>query len=91
MIRRSAFSELAWPDDPADAELPIQWAHGVATQVLDWTWRAFDSLRAKHLARVDLTQPLEQLERDLTRNHFVEIQVLFASRDGRLCHSRSSS
>ena len=36
-------------------------------------------LRASHLARVDLTQPLEQLERDLTRKHFVEIQVLFAS------------
>lgn len=26
---------------------------------------------------VDLTQPLEQLERDLTRNHFIEIQELF--------------
>jgi hypothetical protein len=79
MTRRPAFSELAWPDDPADADLPLQWAHGVATQVLDWTWRAFDALRIKHLARVDLAQPLEQLERDLMRHHFVEIQVLFAS------------
>ena len=78
MTRHPTFSELAWPDDPADAELPIQWARGVATQVLDWTWRAFDSLLASRLVRIDLTQPLEQLERDLTRNHFVEIQVLFA-------------
>ena len=79
MNRRPTFSEFAWPDDPADADLPIQWAGSVATQVLDWTWRAFDAFQANHLVRVDLTQPLEQLERDLTRNHFVEIQVLFAS------------
>lgn len=79
MNRHPTFSEFAWPDDPADADLPIQWACNVATQVLDWTWRAFDAFQANHLVRVDLTQPLEQLERDLARHHFVEIQVLFAS------------
>ena len=78
MNRRPTFSAFAWPDDPAEADLPIQWACGVATQVLDWTWRAFDAIQANHLMRVDLTQPPEQLERDLTRNHFVEIQILFA-------------
>ncbi|HVC98466.1 MAG TPA: hypothetical protein VND64_32665 [Pirellulales bacterium] len=79
MSRRATFSELRWPDDPFDHDLPIRWASGVATRVLDWTWRAFDLLRAKHLARVDLTQGLEQLERDLTRSHFIEILALFAS------------
>jgi hypothetical protein len=29
--------------------------------------------------KTDLTLPLEQLERDLTRNHFIEIQLLFAA------------
>lgn len=81
MNRRRTFSEFAWPDDPADADLPVQWACSVATQVLDWTWRAFDTFRANHLVRVDLTQPLEQLERDLTRQHFVAIQVLFAAEE----------
>ena len=78
MMRCSTFSELRWPDNPSDADLPVRWARSVATQVLDWTWRAFDALRTNHhLALVDLSQPLEQLERDLTRNHFIEIQKLF--------------
>jgi hypothetical protein len=77
MTRRSTFSELRWPDDPSDADLPIHWAESVAAQVLDWTWRAFDVLRAEHLLRIDLSQRPEQLERDLTSNHFIEIQVLF--------------
>ena len=77
MKRRPTFSELAWPDDPADADLPRNWARSVTVQVLDWTWRGFDELQRNHLNRVDLTQPLEQLERDLTRNHFMEIQAIY--------------
>jgi len=83
MIRRPTFSDLAWPEDPADADLPQQWAQSVTIQVLDWTWRAFDQLHGNRLSHVDLRQPLEQLERDLTRNHFIEIQALFrAETDG---------
>ena len=67
MTRRPTPSELMWPEDPADFEFPIEWAASVTTQVLDWTWRAFDSLRANHLLRIDLTQALEQVERDLAR------------------------
>lgn len=77
MTRRPTFSELAWPDDPADADLPRNWARSVSVQVLDWTWRGFDELQRSHLSRVDLTQPLEQLERDLTRHHFIEIQAIY--------------
>lgn len=79
MTRCPTFSELRWPDDPSDADLPTRWAASVAIHVLDLTWQAFDTLRADHLARIDLRQPLEQLERDLTRNHFIEIQRLFAT------------
>ncbi len=83
MTRRPTFSELRWPDDPSDADLPVQWAKSVATQVLEWTWRAFDALRANHLTGIDLSQPLEQLERDLACNHFIEIQLIFkAETDG---------
>lgn len=56
-----------------------EWAAGVSIQVLDWTWRAFDELRVNVLSRVDMSQPLEQLERDLTSKHFIEIQRLFAA------------
>jgi hypothetical protein len=82
MTRRSTFSELRWPDDPAEADLPIRWAESVATQVLDWTWRAFDALRTEHLLRIDLSQPLEQLERDLTSQHFIEIQLIVGRETG---------
>lgn len=79
MTRRPTFSELHWPDDPSDADLAIRWASSVATQILSWTWRAFEVFRANHMLEVDFTQPLEQLERDLARNHFIEIQLLFRS------------
>jgi hypothetical protein len=36
-------------------------------------------LRTKYLSQIDLTQPLEQLERDLVSHHFFEIQHLFAA------------
>jgi hypothetical protein len=76
MTRRKTPSELIWPADP---DLAIEWATSVANEVLDLTWRAFDLLRANQLARIDMAQSMEQVERDLARNHFVEIQVLFAA------------
>lgn len=82
MTRRPAFSELRWPEDPDDAGLPAEWAKAVAIQVLGWTWRSFDVLRADHLIEIDLSQPLEQLERDLTRNHFIEMMALFQEETG---------
>lgn len=77
MTGRRTFSSLAFAADMANPDLPVDWAGGAAIQILDWMWRSFDLLREKHLAGVDLTQPLDQLERDLTRNHFVELQLLF--------------
>lgn len=79
MIRRSTLSELLWPEDPADAHLPVEWANTVSVQVLDWIWRGYDALRAKHLTRVDLSQSLDQLERNLTFLHFTEIQIIWAN------------
>lgn len=80
MTRRPTFSELAWPNEPDDNTLALQWAQASALRILDWTWRAFDALASAHFDNVDLTQPLEQVERDLVRHHFIEIQILF-SRD----------
>jgi hypothetical protein len=54
-----------------------EWANGITSQVLGWAWRAFDMVRSGALGSVDLTQPLEQLERDLARHHFVEILNLW--------------
>ena len=76
-MSRPTFSELAWPMDADSRQQAQEWAGEVATQVLEWTWRAFDSLRANVLTRIDLNQPLEQLERDLTSHHFREIQQLW--------------
>jgi hypothetical protein len=70
---------MLWPDDPADADLPIQWAEALAIQALDYVWRGYDQVRDKHLVRVNLNQPPEQLERNLTLLHFGEIQGIWAS------------
>lgn len=78
MTRRTTFSEMAWPDSPEAQDLAVKWAKASAFRILDWTWRAFDALSAAHLSGLDLTQPLEQLERDLVRQHFIEIQIIFA-------------
>ena len=82
MTRRAAFREQAWPEDPVFAALALDWSHSAATQMLDWVWRAFDRLRTEHIGRVDMTKPLEQLERDLTDLHFGEIQQIWAQDTG---------
>lgn len=76
MADRRTFSSLAFAADTENPDLPIEWAGGAAVQILEWTWRAFDNLREKHLAGVDLSQPLEQLERDITRHHSIELQLV---------------
>lgn len=76
-MSRPTLSELAWPMDADSRQQAQEWAGEVARQVLDWTWRAFDSLRTNILSRIDLTQPLEQVERDLASHHFREIQLLW--------------
>lgn len=77
-MSRPTLSELRWPMDDESQRQAVEWAEGITTQVLEWTWRAFDLLGTSVLSRVDMTQPLEQLERDLTGNHFAEIQGLWA-------------
>jgi hypothetical protein len=78
MNRRPTLSDMLWPDDPADADLPVEWSKDVAVQLLQWVWSGYDQLREKHLSRVDLTQPLEQLERNLTFLHSGEIMDVWA-------------
>ena len=64
-MSRPTLSELVWPMDDESRRQAKEWTAGVSIQVLDWTWRAFDALRANVLSRVDMSQPLEQLERDI--------------------------
>src|ERR1700734_3312929 len=77
MSRRGTFSELAFAGDTQDPNLPVEWARGVAVQILNWIWKAFDRLRSRHLQGIILTQALDQLERDLARNHFIDLQAVF--------------
>ena len=77
MTRRSTFSELVWPDGD-DGDLAINWAAENSSRILNWTWQGFENLVRKHVPKVDFSKPLEQLERDLVRHHFVEIQLIFA-------------
>src|ERR1700754_2638547 len=79
MRARRTFSSLAFAADAENLDLPVEWAGGAASQILDWMWRSFDKLREKHLLSVNLAQPLEQLERDLTRHHSIELLLLFAA------------
>jgi len=83
MSRRLTLSEMVWPDDPEDYQLPVEWAESVAVQVLDWVWRGFDAVREKYLSSADLTsQTPEQLERNLTEFHFLETSLLWARENG---------
>lgn len=78
MSRRPTLSELAWPMDDESRQQAQEWVNGVSAQVLEWTWRGFDRLHRSSLATVDINQPLEGLERDLARLHYIEINKLWA-------------
>lgn len=77
MTARRTFSSLAFAGDTENPDLPVEWAVSASVQILDWVRRSFDLLREHHLVNVDLTQPLEQLERDLTRHHSLHLQRLW--------------
>ena len=79
MTRRPTLSEMIWPDDPSDVELAISWARSVTVCILDWMWRSFDAIQLQYLSKIDFTLPMEQIERDLARIHFVQIQKLYAA------------
>ena len=85
MTRRPAFSELRWPHDSESFALAERWATDVAERVLAWTWRGFDRFRRQHLSLVDLTQPLEELERDIASKHFVAINQVWATETAGCC------
>jgi hypothetical protein len=85
MTLRPAFSELRWPDDSESFALAERWATDVAERVLDWTWRGFDRFRRQHLSLVDLTRPLEEIERDIASKHFIAINQVWATETGGCC------
>jgi len=79
---RRTLSALAFPGDHSNPDLPVEWARGVATQILGWMWTSFDRLRTGHLTRIDLGQPIEQLERGLTLMHFIDLQCVVGEETG---------
>jgi len=81
-MSRPTASELRWPMDAEAMQQALDWADGVATQAIDYVLRSLERLRSDVLDSIDLTQPLEQLERDLTSNHFLELQKLWANETG---------
>lgn len=81
MSRHATLSELVWPLDAADADLPVLWAQDMAAVVLDLVWRGYDVLCDK-VGHVDFTEPIEQLERNLTSLHFKAIQRVWAADTG---------
>lgn len=76
MTLRRTLSTLAFPKDTANPDLPVEWASGAAAQILGWMWLSFDRLRDSYLVHVDLRQPLDQLERSLTLQHFIDLQLI---------------
>jgi hypothetical protein len=78
-MSRPTPSEVVWPMDADSHQQAQEWASDATKQVLDWTWLGFDAMKASLLSRVDFSQPLDQVERDLTSHHFREIQQLWAS------------
>lgn len=84
-MSRPTLSDLRWPMDEDSRQQAEEWAAGESNRLLDWTWRGFDALRANVLSHVDLNQPLDQLERDLTSKHFIEINRIWAAETGGEC------
>ncbi len=68
--------------DPESLAQAKRFAEDVSAQVLDWTWRAFDSLSTSYLSQLDVLEPVEQMERDLTSKHFMCITRLWAHETG---------
>ena len=81
-MSRPTLSELRWPMDEDSRQQAHDWATGISNRAIDWTWRGFDAMRENLLSCIDVNAPIEQLERDLTRNHFAEIQSLWARETG---------
>jgi hypothetical protein len=82
MNRRPTASELAFPLDEASLATANEWAEDGMTMMLEWTWQAWDALRANGLMRINFQQPLEELERDLTSNHALRITEIHARETG---------
>jgi hypothetical protein len=83
MTQRRTLNSLAYSNNLAGPDLPIEWARGISAKILRWMWLSFDKLRVETLAGVDLTQPLDQLERNLTLLHFADLDwTIRADTDG---------
>lgn len=76
MSQRRTLNSLAFPDDLNLGNLPVEWAADVSSQILQWTWLSFERLKAEALAGIDFTTPIDQLERAITQQHCIELQIV---------------
>ncbi len=75
MRRRPTIHEQVWPKDSSFDAMSC-WPREFGIQVLDRVWRAFDTLSADVLNRVQDWTDLEHIERSLTDLHFDKIVEL---------------
>ena len=52
MKQRRTLNSLAFPDDVNQGNLPVEWAAGVSSQILQWTWLAFNRMKAEKLKQM---------------------------------------
>ena len=78
-------NSLAYPDDLADPDLPIEWALGVSNRILQWLWESFQRLSARDFAGINFGVPIDQLERALTQLHCVELQIIIMEQTEGYC------
>jgi hypothetical protein len=85
MSRRPTVSELALPLDEAILRAANEWAKDGFLMMLEWVWEAWDRVQSADLSRVNFQQPLEEVERDLTSNHAIWINRIYARETGGYC------
>ena len=52
MKQRRTLNSLAFPDEVNQGNLPVEWAAGVSSQILQWTWLAFNRMKAEKLKQM---------------------------------------
>ncbi len=85
MSTRRTLSSLAFPNDASNPDLPVEWARGVAIQILRWILASFDRMKTGCLSQIDFGLHLDQLERSLTQLHYVELQLVMREQTQGYC------
>lgn len=85
MSLRRTLNSLAFPEDASLGNLPVEWAADVSNQILQWTWLSFERLKTGPLKGIDFTVPIDQLERSITQQHYIELQIVITEGTDGFC------